>query len=481
MTGGNLEVFDAGVKGRGLKATKELHTGEVIFSEPSYAAVVFDSLVSQVCHGCFRHQTNLHRCAQCRFAHYCDRTCQTACWEEHKQECAAIRSSGFVPNEKIRLAARVLWRRRKDQGLASDNQLVAVDFLEHHLDLLPEGELKKVHEDVVSLLKFWSGTTQQNSTEFLSHILGLIRNNSFPLKDQRGLQDVGLGIFPSLGLVNHDCWPSCTVTFNHGNQSAVSSALHSRKRMELRALRTIPEGEEVTISYVDFLNLSADRQKQLKERFYFDCSCERCSRSVSDDLMSAAAETKPPAEKVKEVTAFSKESLEKIEKARDAGDHSEVLKLCQECLEKQEGVVANTHLSRLRVLSVASQVLSHLKKFSEAAELAQKMVEGYMKLYHPNNTQLGMALMRAGVTYWHAGQIEEGHKMICEAYRILMITHGPNHSITKDLESMRTQTEMELKMFKENDLNMKAAEKKLQMTTSSSSAEENVKEFLRKQ
>lgn len=56
------------------------------------------------------------------------------------------------------------------------------------------------------------------------------------------------------------------------------------------------------------------------------------------------------------------------------------------------------------------------------------------KLYHPNNAQLGMALMRAGVTHWHAGLIEAGHGMICKAFAILLVTHGPSHPITKDLE-----------------------------------------------
>lgn len=45
-----------------------------------------------------------------------------------------------------------------------------------------------------------------------------------------------------------------------------------------------------------------------------------------------------------------------------------------------------------------------------------------------------MATMRAGVTHWHAGLIEVGHGMICKAYAILMVTHGPSHPITKDLE-----------------------------------------------
>lgn len=56
------------------------------------------------------------------------------------------------------------------------------------------------------------------------------------------------------------------------------------------------------------------------------------------------------------------------------------------------------------------------------------------KLYHPHNAALGMAAMRTGVTHWQAGLIEVGHGMICKAYAILMVTHGPTHPITKDLE-----------------------------------------------
>ena len=63
-------------------------------------------------------------------------------------------------------------------------------------------------------------------------------------------------------------------------------------------------------------------------------------------------------------------------------------------------------------------------------------------LYHPTNAQLGMAIMRAGVTHWHAGQIEAGHELICKAYGILLITHGPNHPITQDLEVRDVVTEL---------------------------------------
>lgn len=37
-----VEVFAAGEKGRGLRVTKQLSAGEVVFAEASFAAVVFD-------------------------------------------------------------------------------------------------------------------------------------------------------------------------------------------------------------------------------------------------------------------------------------------------------------------------------------------------------------------------------------------------------------------------------------------------------
>ncbi|XP_068608844.1 LOW QUALITY PROTEIN: histone-lysine N-methyltransferase SMYD1-like [Brachionichthys hirsutus] len=447
----SAELFDAGEKGRGLRATRGLNTGEVVFAEPSFSAVVSDSFATQVCHSCFQQQAVMHRCAQCKFAHYCDHTCQAACWEEHKQECQAIRKFGKAPSESVRLAARVMWRIHKDTGIMSDSQLISVDQLEDHVgDLRSEG-LERLRADVQRFLDYWSYGSKQLCFDDIAHVFGIIKCNGFTMRDQRGLQAVGVGLFPNLCLVNHDCWPNCTATLNHGNQSAVNSTLHSQRRIELRAIGKISEGEELTVSYVDFLNVSADRQKTLKEHFYFECTCRHCTQHTKDDLMMAAADReghKPPADKVKEVTAFSKECLEKVERCRSEKNYQEVVNLCCECLERQENILADTHLDRLRVLGVACEGLSFLKRFSAAAVHACKIVDGYAKLCHPYNAQLGMTIMRAGVTHCHAGQIEAGHGLICKAYGILMVTHGPNHVITRDVESMRRQTEKEMKTFK---------------------------------
>ncbi|XP_066429062.1 histone-lysine N-methyltransferase SMYD1 isoform X2 [Eleutherodactylus coqui] len=436
----NVEVFNSEGKGRGLKATRESWAGDVIFAEPAYAAVVFDNLAHCVCHSCFKRQEKLQRCGQCKFAHYCDRTCQKDSWVNHKQECSAIKKLGKAPNDNIRLAARIMWRIEREGSGLTEGCLVAVDDLQNHVDDFDTEEKNGLMEDVQTFLDYWPSQSKQYSMQLISHILGVISCNGFTLSDQRGLQAVGVGIFPNLCLVNHNCWPNCTVIFNNG-------------KIELRALGKINKGEEFTVSYVDFLNLSEERRKQLKKQYYFDCTCEHCTKGIKDDLLLATKdeEEKPAENVVKEVIQFSKDTLEKIDLARAEGSYHEVVKLCRECLKRQEPVLAETNIYLLRILSIVSEVLSYLQMFGEAAANTKKMVDGYLKIYHPNNAQLGMAIMRAGVTQWHAEFIEVGHGMICKAFAILLITHGPTHPITKDLEAMRAQTEMELRMFRENE------------------------------
>ncbi|KAK9522924.1 hypothetical protein VZT92_019360 [Zoarces viviparus] len=450
----NVAIFDAPGKGRGLKATKEFWAGDVIFAEPSVAAVVFDSLAERICHSCFRTQDKLQRCGQCKFAHYCDRTCQRAGWAEHKQECGAIKAYGKTPNENIRLVARIMWRHDKEGSVMSDMQLTTLEELEDHIADMQEDELKDVKVDIHNFLDYWPRTSKQHTIDDISHFFGVINCNGFTVSDQRGLQAVGVGLFPNLCLVNHDCWPNCTVILNHGNQSAVNTMFHSQRRIELRSLGKIEEGEELTVAYVDFLNLSEERRRMLKAQYFFDCTCEHCKGHIKDDLKMAGTEVdgvKPTEEQVKEATDYCYQMLEKMDNARLSGNYHEVVKICKDCIEKTEPVLANTHIYQIRMWSTLSEVQAYLQFFNDAAEYSRKMVEGYMKLYHPNNAALGMAAMRAGVTHWQGGEIETAHAMICRAYGILMVTHGPTHPITKDLESMRMQTEMELKMFKQNE------------------------------
>lgn len=55
-----------------------------------------------------------------------------------------------------------------------------------------------------------------------------------------------------------------------------------------------------------------------------------------------------------------------------------VVKICRECVEKQQNVLADTHIYQLKTWSTLSEVLSYLQFSEEAATYACKMVDGYM-------------------------------------------------------------------------------------------------------
>ena len=58
------------------------------------------------------------------------------------------------------------------------------------------------------------------------------------------------------------------------------------------------------MSYVDFLNLTEDRQRQLKNQYFFDCTCQSCKDHYKDDLKLAGQEVDEQGEKVKNIVFF---------------------------------------------------------------------------------------------------------------------------------------------------------------------------------
>jgi len=74
-------------------------------------------------------------------------------------------------------------------------------------------------------------------------------------------------IFGLTANINHDCEPNCCIS---------SSFVDAR--IDVVALRDIAVGEEITISYVPPRLRFQQRQRELRAKYLFDCTCYRCRR-----------------------------------------------------------------------------------------------------------------------------------------------------------------------------------------------------------
>jgi hypothetical protein len=92
--------------------------------------------------------------------------------------------------------------------------------------------------------------------------LGIFRTNGLPIE----ANGIGAGIFLEACRINHACDNNAQ---KHWNQRIQQHTIH--------ALRDIPKGEEITITYLGLDSSREVRQKKLKEKFGFLCSCRLCS------------------------------------------------------------------------------------------------------------------------------------------------------------------------------------------------------------
>jgi len=79
---------------------------------------------------------------------------------------------------------------------------------------------------------------------------------------------VGLCFEPTLALANHSCSPNAVVVFDG-------------RSVALRALEPIAKGDQIYISYITVTEDLYSRQTDLKQRYFFECVCEKCRSDES--------------------------------------------------------------------------------------------------------------------------------------------------------------------------------------------------------
>uniref|UniRef100_F7FRC7 [histone H3]-lysine(4) N-trimethyltransferase n=1 Tax=Monodelphis domestica TaxID=13616 RepID=F7FRC7_MONDO len=225
------------------------------------------------------------------------------------------------------------------------------------------------------------------------------------------MQEVGVGLYPSMSLLNHSCDPNCVIVFEGPS-------------LFLRAVRDIQQGEELTICYLDVLMPSAERQKQLKEQYCFDCDCPGCeTRSKDDDMLSGEEQA------WKEV----QDSLKKVEDLRAQEKWEQILAICQTLINNYGDRLPDRNIYQLKMLDCAMDACINLCLWEDALLYGSRTLEPYRLYYSGFHPISGVQVMRVGKLQHHQGLYPQALETLKQAFELMKVTHGRDHSLVEDL------------------------------------------------
>lgn len=292
----DIQVRDAGQKGQGLFARRDLSTRDTIHAirEPSLIAISTAELAS-FCYNCYAgskpvtensysigqyRDAHLQICTGCQVARFCGKPCQTQAWKKfHKYECkifARLRSKGMLPESARALIRFIL---QHDNALLPDGAWADIMSLESH----NEG-LKKTDNDWMMLMLTAKACKEYSRTsvdlDIVLRLLCILKVNGMALTTTYG-DEIGVFLDPVLARMNHSCDGGNVFIYRPVYTNHVEwpkKSVHGRSLMKLLPVRNIAEDEELTITYIEHTESVQKRQESLAKQYMFHCTCSKCQR-----------------------------------------------------------------------------------------------------------------------------------------------------------------------------------------------------------
>ncbi|XP_041418692.1 histone-lysine N-methyltransferase SMYD3 isoform X2 [Xenopus laevis] len=419
---GILEKFQSLGKGNGVRALKDMSHGLTVIRAVPYVYTVCRK--KSACDYCLHRKEKLLRCSQCKVARYCNAHCQREAWQSHKRECKCLRSTlPNVPTDSVRLVGKIIFKMLQNPDATSE-ELYTISDLQSHI--------KEASEEVQDGLRHLATALQLYLKEEIQDIsqlppgfqaieyFGKVTCNSFTISDGE-MQDVGVGLYPSMSLLNHSCDPNCVIVFEG-------------TCLLLRTVKEIPKGEELTISYIDVKMPTQGRRDQLQRQYSFTCDCHRCLiRDKDEDMLAGDADTSREVER----------SVSRLEELLSQNKAEEALNLCKTLMNRYYLPDKNIH--QLKVLDCAMDACINLGLWEEALQFGLQTLEPYSLYYSNYHPVRAVQLMKVGKLQNYQGLFTEATKTLMQAFDIMKVTHGRDHNQTQQLAELLNDCEANMR------------------------------------
>ncbi|CZR65988.1 uncharacterized protein PAC_15888 [Phialocephala subalpina] len=304
----NVELKDSAMYGgKGVFATKDIGEGGLVFSiQKPLLAIMGSHELKSVCDNCLakvwllkepdlklystpKFDMELKTCAGCKVVDYCSRDCQKAAWKHHhKHECRvfvavqgservtfgekAARGNSIVTNLDFRMMIRMLVLYQNNE-ISDAEWAELMHFANARASKVEQPDFKGITKAMAVLLEKYTGKVLKRSK--LLKLINTIRrrasdvyvplmkgvNRSCEPLIHTTLSEVGAFFDPFVCLIKNACEANAWVVFESNE-------------LRFRALRDIPAGTELTISWHRGCLADWDAHRSLLvESLDMDCNC----------------------------------------------------------------------------------------------------------------------------------------------------------------------------------------------------------------
>ncbi|XP_061842953.2 N-lysine methyltransferase SMYD2-A-like [Nerophis lumbriciformis] len=421
-----VERFDSPGKGRALRVTRAFKVGELLFSSPAYTYVLSAREKGGYCEFCFNRKENLARCGKCKKAYYCNVKCQKGDWAMHKLECSAMVAFGekWCPSETSRLVARILARKKTQRERCSSEKILPIEEMQSHVEDVDNEKREENQADVARLHQFYSKNLDFPDSKELLSLFSQVSCNGFTIEDDE-LFHMGTAVYPDLALINHSCLPSVIVTYN-GTWA------------EVRAVTDMKPGDEVLISYIDLLYPTDDRNKRLRESYYFTCDCQEC-KSRSKDKVKLKVRKQIEAEAVSAMVRYARKTIREFRALKDVKTPSELLEMCEQSLEEMGAVFDDSNVYMLHMMYQAMGVCIYMSDTGGAVRYGEKLLKPFSQLYPAYSLNVSSVYLKLARLYVDLDRRSMGRSALKKAMAIMEVAHGRDHHYVQVLHKHMTQ------------------------------------------
>ncbi|XP_023941548.2 SET domain-containing protein SmydA-8 isoform X2 [Bicyclus anynana] len=261
-------IFESPLGGRGLVATEDIKTGDVLFVDhPLVYGPRCRAIVQRGCTVCRKiHSDTLFKCSRCALL-LCSEQCQNS--DVHFSDCSIISCwPNKVPIEDVddALLSRALTSIRA--MLLNEEQRNLLTSLQAHV--LPQ------HGSEIRKLKEYFDIPIQVE-QFLTLVACILDANAFQIGTLYGKKELSLhGLYPVSAIMNHNCVSNTRYSFNTDSQ------------MTVKAVKPIQAGSEIFTCYTGMLWGTPSRRLHLYSTKHFLCTCDRCADPTERGTLLAA-------------------------------------------------------------------------------------------------------------------------------------------------------------------------------------------------